>query len=380
MKRWTKWIVTGLVLVLMVVGALRVVSSRKAQKDALASQQEAQKTQAVVELLASDQVVVRMLDLPQVLSISGPLKAVNSAFVKARVAGELQGLSLREGETVKAGDIIARVDATEFQARVQQARQQAESAKAQVDIAKRGFDNNRSLVDQGFISKTALDSSMATLAAAEANYRAAQAGADVATKSLDDTVLRAPIAGVIAQRLAQPGERVAIDARVVEIVDLSRLELEASLNASDSLQVRIGQTARLSVEGAAKPLTAKVVRINPSAMAGSRAVLAYLAVEPDAGLRQGLFAQGTLQTGQSRMLAVPLTAVRTDKPAPYVQVVNNGQIVHQSVSVGMRAELGEQAMVGVQGVAQDATVLVGSVGPLRAGTRVKLAKPSSDAQ
>ena len=380
MKGWMKWMVAGLVLVLIVVGALRVVSSRKAQKDALESQQEAQKAQAVVEVLASDQVVVRMLDLPQVLSISGPLKAVNSAFVKARVAGELQGLSLREGETVKAGDIIARVDATEFQARVQQARQQAESAKAQVDIAKRGFDNNRSLVDQGFISKTALDSSVATLAAAEANYRAAQAGADVATKSLNDTVLRAPIAGLIAQRLAQPGERVAIDARVVEIVDLSRLELEASLNAGDSLQVRIGQTARLNVEGAAKPLTAKVVRINPSAMAGSRAVLAYLAVEADGGLRQGLFAQGTLQTGQSRMLAVPLSAVRTDKPAPYVQIVSNGQIVHQSVSVGVRAELGEQAMVGVQGVAQDATVLVGSVGPLRAGTRVKLAKPPSDAR
>jgi RND family efflux transporter MFP subunit len=373
MKRWLKWIVIGLVLSLVAVGALRALSARKAQKEALEAQQGLQKTQSVVELLPSDQIPVKLIDLPQGLSISGPLKAVNSAFVKARVAGELQGLSVREGDQVKAGDIIARVDATEFQARVHQARQQAESAKAQVDIAKRSFDNNRSLVDQGFISKTALESSLATLAAAEANYRAAQAGADVTTKSLDDTVLRAPIAGIIAQRLVQPGERVAVDARVVEIVDLSRLELEASLDATDSLNVQVGQTARLTVEGASKPLTAKVVRINPSAVAGSRAVLAYLAMAPSPGLRQGLFAQGTLETGVSHTLAVPLSAVRTDKPAPYVQVLANGKVTHQTVSLGVRGEVNQQTMVGVQGVAQDATVLAGSVGSLREGTLAKLA-------
>lgn len=373
MKRWLKWIVIGLVLALLAAGALRALSARKAQKEAIEAQQETQKTQAVVELLASDQFRARMIDLPQGLTISGPLKAVNSAFVKARVAGELQGLTVREGDTVKAGDTIARVDATEFRARVQQAQQQAESAKAQVDIAKRSFDNNRSLVDKGFISKTALDSSIATLAAAEANHRAAQAGADVATKSLDDTVLRAPIAGVIAQRLAQPGERVAIDAKVVEIVDLSRLELEASLDATDSLNVQVGQTARLTVEGASKPLTAKVVRINPSAMAGSRAVLAYLAMAPSPGLRQGLFAQGMLETSVSHTLAVPLSAVRTDKPAPYVQLLVNGQVAHQTVSLGARGEVNDQTMVGIQGVPEDATVLVGSVGSLRAGTLAKLA-------
>lgn len=372
MKRWLKWIVLGLVLAIIVAGAMRALSARNVQRDALTAQQEGQKTQAVVELLSSDHFRVQMVDLPQVLAISGPLKAVNSAFVKARVAGELQGLTLREGDSVKAGDIIAKVDATEYQARVRQAVQQAQAAKAQVDIAKRTYDNNRSLVTQGFISSTALESAAATLAAAEANYSAAQAGADVAAKSLDDTVLRAPIDGLIAQRLAQPGERIAIDARVVEIVDIRRLELEASLNAGDSLMVRTGQTAKLTIEGADKPLTAKVARINPSAAVGSRAILVYLSVEPGAGLRQGLFAQGALNIGSTRTLAVPLSAVRTDKPAPYVQLLNQGQVVHQTVIVGARGELADQAMVGVLGVPEDATVLVGSVGSLRAGTLVKL--------
>ncbi|MFY8043080.1 MAG: efflux RND transporter periplasmic adaptor subunit, partial [Rhodoferax sp.] len=230
MTRWLKWIVGALVLALIAGGAIRALSARKAQKEALAAQQEASKTQVAVVLGTQDVVTVKSMDLVQSLTISGPLKAVNAAFVKARVAGELQGLTVREGDVVKAGQVIARVDATESQARVRQAQQQAEAARAQVDIAKRSFENNRSLVEQGFISKTALDSSTASLAAAEASYRAAQAGADVAGKALDDTVLRAPMSGQVAQRLAQPGERVAVDARIVEIVDVSRLELEASLS------------------------------------------------------------------------------------------------------------------------------------------------------
>lgn len=373
MKPWLKWLVIGLVLALFAAAGLRVLSARQAKKEALDAQQAAQKIQSVVALAPMDLVQVKTIELSQGLAIAGPLKAVNSALVKARVAGELQGLTVREGDFVKAGQVIARVDSTEFQARVRQAQQQAESARAQVDIAKRSFDNNRSLVDQGFISKTALESSLATLSSAESNYRAAQAGADVASKSLLDTVLRAPISGLIAQRLAQPGERVAVDARIVEIVDLGRLELEASLSATDSLLVKVGQMARITIEGATQPLTAKVVRVNPSAVAGSRAVLAYLALESSAGLRQGLFAQGTLEIGTSRTLAAPLSAVRTDKPQPYVQLVSNDQVVHQTVELGARGEFKGQTLVGLKGVNEDAMILAGSVGALRAGTLVKLA-------
>ena len=374
MKRWLKWIVIGVVIALVVLGASRTLAARKAQKLALETQQTAAKAQAVIELSPTDLFTVKPLTIAQGLAISGPLKAVNSAFVKARVAGELQGLTVREGDRVQAGQIIARVDSTEFVARVRQAQQQAESAKAQVDIAKRGFDNNRSLVDQGFISKTALESSQASLSAAQATYQAAQAGADVATKSLNDTVLRAPISGLIAQRLSQPGERVAVDARIVEIVDLSRLELEASLSASDSMAVQLGQSAQLTVEGAAKPIMAKVTRINPSAVAGSRSVLAYLALASSDGMRQGLFAQGTLGTGSVTTIAVPLSAVRTDKPQPYVQQVSNGQVVHQTVVTGTRGDFEGQTMVAIEGVAEGTQILAGSVGAVRAGTLVKTAQ------
>ena len=372
MKSWLKWLIVALVLVALAAGAWRLLSGRQAQKIALEAQQAAQKTQAVVELAAADLVRLKTVDLVQGLAIAGPLRAANIAFVKARVAGELQGLSLREGDRVTAGQVVARIEATESQARVRQAQQQAEAARAQVDIARRSFENNRSLVEQGFISKTALETSLANLSAAEASYRAAQAGAELAAKALDDTVLRAPMAGVVAQRLAQPGERVAIDTRILEIVDLSRLELEASISPTDSLRVKAGQVARLTIEGATAPLAAKVVRVNPRALSGSRAVLAYLSVQPNPGLRQGLFAQGTLATGTVSVLAAPLNAVRTDKPLPYVQLIQDGAVLHQTVELGARGESDGQSLVGLKGVSENALLLSGTVGSLRAGTRVKL--------
>jgi RND family efflux transporter MFP subunit len=371
MKRWMKWALLALLLGLLASGVWRALSSRQAQQEGVA-RMAADRSQTIVELGALDVIEVKSRDMAMGLAISGALKAVNSAIVKARVAGELQDLTVREGDTVKAGQIVARVDPTEYQARVRQAQQLAESAKAQVDIARRAFDNNRSLVDQGFISRTALDTSMASLAAAEASHRAAQAGMEVAAKALDDTVLRAPLAGLVSQRLAQPGERVAPEARIVEIVDLSRLELEASLSATESMDLRLGQNAVLQIEGSAKPVNARVVRINPSAVAGSRAVIAYLAVEPAIGLRQGLFAQGVLGTGRLQTLAVPLGAVRTDKPQPYVQWVDQQQVRHQTVELGARGEVDAQVMVAIKGVSEGAKVVSGSVGTLRDGTPVKL--------
>lgn len=370
MKPWIQWTTAAVSLAVVAGVGLRLVASNKAKQAVLESQQAALKVPVRLELAATDLVRAQTMELTRTLAISGPIKAVNSAFVKARVAGELQGLTVREGDMVKAGQVLARVDATEYQARTRQAQQQAESAKAQVDIARRSFENNRKLVDQGFISQTALESSSASLAAAEASYRAALSGAEVSAKSLDDTLLRAPISGQVSQRLTQPGERVAIDARVLEIVNLDRLEVEASVAAADSLGVKVGQSARLGVEGSTDVLQARVARINPSAVAGSRAVLVYLSLDKPQGLRQGLFAQGALALGSTRAMALPLSAIRTDKPQPYVQWVQDDRVAHQTVQLGIRGEADGTPMVEVTGLAEGTPVLAGAVGALRAGTAV----------
>lgn len=371
MRRWFKWALAALVIAALAFGAMRVLSQRKAQQEADAAKL-AQRAQAVVELAPTDVVRVQVRELSQGVPISGTLKAANVVVIKARVAGELQGFTLREGDVVKAGQVVARVEPTDAQARLRQSQQQAASAKAQVEIAQRTYDNNRSLVEQGFISKWSLESSSATLASAQANYQAAVAGADVTRKALEDTVLRAPITGLVSQRLAQNGERMALDGRVVEIVDLGRLELEASLSATDAMLVRPGQKAQLKIEGSAAPVSATVARVNPNVVAGSRAVLAYLTIDPLPGLRQGLFAQGSLLIGSTQAPTVALSAVRTDKPAPYVQLVSNNKVVHQQVELGARGEADGQQMVAIKGVPADAVLVSGSVGALREGTAITL--------
>lgn len=373
-KRGIVWALALLVLIALVLAGVRAISARKAAQQAAA----VPKAEAVVELAATDVVRAQTRELANALPVSGALKAVNSAVIKARVPGELQGLTVREGDFVKAGQIVARIDVTEYQSRVRQAQEQADAAKAQVDIAQRQLDNNKALVDQGFISRTALDTSQANLNAALSSHKAALAATDVARKSMDDTVLRSPIAGQVSQRLAQPGERVGVDVRVLEVVDLSRLELEAALPSADSVSVRPGQSATLRIEGLSEPVSARVVRINPVAQAGSRSVLVYLGLDSTAGLRQGLFAQGALDTGKQAVLAVPVASVRNDKPQPYVQVVENGRVVHKPVTLGARGAAGGEAMVAVTGLPENTEVLAGGVGTLREGTAVKFtgaAKP-----
>ena len=375
MSRWLKTALVLLALIAVVALGWRGYAARQATRQA----QSAPVKDPVIELSAIDLATAHVVELTSGLPISGALKAVNSAIVKARVPGELQGLTVREGDRVEAGQVIARVESTEYADRVRQAQQQADAAKAQVEIAQRQVDNNAALVRQGFISKTAADNSLASLNTAQANHRAAQAGIDVLRKSLADTVLRAPISGQVSQRLAQPGERVAPEARIVEIVDLSRLELEASISPADSVAVRVGQQALLRIEGVAQPVAATVARINPSAQAGSRSVLIYLTVAAQPGLRQGLFAQGQLATETQRALAVPLNAVRTDKPLPYVQVVEGDRIAHRTVQTGVRGEIDGELWVAMQGVADGVRVLRGAAGVVREGTQVKLATPVAPA-
>ena len=342
---------------------------------------------AVMDVQASDLLLVEPQMLVNSLPISGNLKAINTVAVKARVPGELIEIKGREGDSVKAGEVVARLDPTEFQRRLRQAEQQADAAKTQIDIAKRQYDNNKALVDQGFISKTALDTSQASLAGAQATYNAALAGADLARKTLEDTVMRSPITGQIASRLAQPGEHVGMDMRLMDIVDLGSLELEATLSPADSVEVRIGQEAVLSLEGRAQTINAKVLRINPSVQANSRSVLVYLRLQSTTGLRQGMYAQGELQLSLSKTVALPLSAVRTDKPQPYVQMLVNNKVAHQTVGLGERGRLATQnngePWVAIRDLPPNSQVLPASVGALREGSPVRLisaAAPASTAK
>ncbi|PWB20890.1 efflux RND transporter periplasmic adaptor subunit [Comamonas sp. JNW] len=396
MKRALPWLAAAVVVALLASGLWRGLKTQQQRQQALAQAEQA-KAQAVYQLAASDAITVAPQTLVLSLPISGTVQAVHTAIIKARIAGELQQLQLREGDPVQAGQVVARVDSTESQARLAQAQQQADAARAQQDIQQRQYDNNRALANQGFISATALESSQSQLQAAQANYQAARSAADVLRKNLSDTVLRSPIQGQVARKWVSNGEKVGPDANVLEIVDLRELELQAQMPAADSLQLRLGQTAQLQVDGSGQTVSAQVARINPQADASSRSVTVYLRIAPPAApagaaapaLRQGLYLQGQLATGELQTLAVPLAAVRTDKPEPYVQLLSpNGgsgersdtlRVQHQPVVLGARSQRDGKTWVAVtQGLQAGQRILGGQVGQLRAATPVRLA-PAPDA-
>ncbi len=374
MKRWLK---LGLaVLALAMVGAL--AAQKIGQRRAAAAQAAVPSGPAALELSRADLLTLQKVELTRTLAVSGGLKAVNTAVVKARIAAEVKSLSVREGDAVKAGQVIGQLDTSEFDLRLRQAEQTAASAKAQLDIAVRALDNNRALVSQGFISATGLETTISNEAAARATWAAAATAADLARKSRTDAVLIAPITGVVSQRLAQPGERVGIEAKLIEIVDLTRIELEAAVAPEDVGSVRVGQSARLAVDGLAPGTVATVARINPSTQAGTRAVMVYLALQAQPGLRQGLFATGTINLQQQRALALPLSAVRVDQARPYVLAIEADKAVLRSVTLGARGQALidgqlESAVEISAGLEAGATVLRGTTGAVRDGTLVKLA-------
>ncbi len=370
--RWLRWTLLALLVLGLAWGVGRALQARKAQQANASSAAERMATPPVYELPAADTLVIAPVTLVQDIEISGTVKAQRSAVVKARAPGELRNLTVREGDRVRAGDLLARIDNSDATARVRQAEQQAQAAQAQVAIAQRQFDNNQALVNQGFISRTALDTSQANLDASKANHSAALAALDIARKGQADTEVRAPIPGQVAARAAQNGERVALDARILDIVDLGALEVEAALTPAQALAVREGQRAELRIEGTELKVDAKVARINPAAQPGSRSVLVYLQVADTAGLRQGLFAQGRLLVGERQTLAVPLSAVRQDKPQPYVQVLRDGKVIHQTVTTGARGVVQGEEWVVAEPLPADARVLRANAGLLREGTAIAL--------
>ncbi len=374
MRRAARWAIGLVVAAVLAAGIGRALLARK---DAAASATTGS-APATLDLAASDIAIASRAELVTSLAISGSLKAVNSAVVKAKVAAEVREITVREGDRVQAGQTLGRLDDTEFKWRLRQAEDQAASARAQLEIAQRTLENNRALVNQGFISKNALDTSVSSAAGANASLQAALAAAELARKSVRDTEIRAPLSGLVSQRLVQSGERVPVDGRMLEIVDLSRIELEAAVAPEDVVGITIGQAASLQIDGLAQPVPAKVVRINPSTQAGTRAVMTYLIVEPLPGLRQGLFARGTIETQRRSTLVVPVSAVRFDQALPHVLAVQDGRVVQRTVRLGARGDVSlngasESAIEVVDGLHEGETVLRGTVGAVKAGVLVRTA-------
>lgn len=322
-----------------------------------------------LEFTANDIAKVALQPLVRTSSVSGTLTPLTQAVVKATVAGEVRKVLVREGMAVKQGDVVAELDTTDLRTRLDAAQAEQAERRSRLAIAERSRDTNNALLKQNFISQSAFDQSLSAYKGSEAAVRWSDAQVQLAKKAIDDAVVRAPISGMVSKRMVNGGERVMPDAAIVTIVDLSRLELEAAVPASDIASIALGQAVRFSVDGFGdRAFDGRVERINPVAEAGSRAIKLFVAVPNTSGLlKGGMFAQGRITLSQSQPVAVvPTTALFEEAGQSYVFTVEAGKLAKKAVGLGARDEVNGLAEV-TSGLAQGADVVRVRMGSLKVG-------------
>ncbi|MGA1651715.1 MAG: efflux RND transporter periplasmic adaptor subunit [Burkholderiaceae bacterium] len=395
MTRQRKFLILGvLIIIALILATAAAIWKRKDGKkppNPVASELVAKQAQLALRFGPMDWVTVKPTLLASYVPLTGSVRAVDSATVKAKVAGELRSLSVREGMAVNKGDIIGQIDTTDYELRIQERQAQLRQAEAQLLTAQRNADANRQLVARGFISENSSANTVSALDAAKAARDTVQFQLDQALKALGDTRLIAPISGMVAERYALPGEKLSPDNKVLSIVSTEKLEAELAVPAQDLVGVQIGQRLDLQVEGVDTPQAAKVLRINPATSGSSRNVMVYLRLEGPATskLRIGAFAQGLLPLqSKGEVLAVPFNAVRDQGGRQAVWVVRQGKLEEQLVRTGIRddrakAPNGALGMIQIlEGLNEGDAVIATALGTsssgsaaMKSGVPVQLTQP-----
>ena len=333
----------------------------------------------VFELAQNDVVTVESRELALRLPLSGSLAPLAQATVKSKVSGVVLTTTVREGMNVTAGQVIARLIDNDARARVAQQAALLKEASARLAMAAKNEANSQALLKQNYISQNSFDTTRNSVELAQAAVDAARAQLELARIALNDTVIRAPLSGVVSKRFVQAGEKLSPDSPVMAIVDLAQLTLDAQVPASDIPRVQVGQEVRFKVDGFDKRAFAgKVARINPVTEAGSRSMLVYISVDnTDQLLRAGMFAKGEITTEKSNARPiVPLAALRTDGARDVVYRVDGGKVVAQPVQLGMRNE--DEGMAEVTGgVEAGAVLLAVPLDGVKPGSAVKLARAAA---
>jgi len=341
MATWfTRRRVVGTLVALIVVGALGGAIAQRAARKA-AENAPPKEAPVALQFAPADLAYVEARPLSRWLPVSGTLQPVRQATVKAKVAGDVLEVAVREGEPVKAGQMLARIDTADAQARLADRIGALESARAQLALATKTRAMNVRLLNDKFISQNAFDSAESSFSVASGNVKSAEAQVQLARNALKDAVATAPLSGMVAKRHVQPGEKVAVESPLVTVVDLRDLEVQALVPAIDVPELRPGMPVSLTVDGfGERRFEGRIDRINPATEPGTRAILVYVGLpNNDAILRSGMFATGRIALAASDPApTLPIAAVRTEAGQSYVWVIDKGKLVKRVVTVGRRDE------------------------------------------
>jgi len=330
-RRTIGFVLAMVIVVSAVAGSVALRASKRGQdgKDA----------PVALEFAAADVAFVEPRALTRWLPLSGTLQPVDQTTVKAKVSGEIRQVLVREGESVKAGQVIARFDTADLEAKLTDRIGALEASRAQLALAEKQRTQNQLLLKQKFISQTAYDTAESNLSVTQGTLKSNEAQAQLARNALRDAVVVAPLSGTVAKRHVQPGEKVSFDAPLVTIVDLGRLELQAMVPANDIPELNVGMAVEMAIEGFGdRRFRGAVERINPTTEAGTRAIIVFIRVpNPDSALRGGMFGTGkvTLSAG-APVATLPTIAIRTEAGQNFVWTIEGGKLARRIVTVGRR--------------------------------------------
>ena len=331
----------GAFVALLVAGAIGVAVSQRLGKAGANGEGGPGKGEPPVTLqfAPADLARVEPKELGRWLPVSGAVQPARSAVVKAKVTGEVRALTVREGEAVRSGQVIGRIDTADLEARLIERQGALESARAQLALAEKTRTTNQTLLKQNFISQNAFDNSESSFNVARGGAKSAEAQVQIARNALKDAVLTAPLAGIVAKRHVQAGEKVTFDTPVVTVVDLGTLELNAMVPAVDVPELRLGMPVDLAIDGfGERRFSGRVERINPATEPGTRAIVVYVGIpNVDGTLKGGMFATGRIALAAAPPVpTLPAAAVRTEAGQSFVWTIDDGKLVRRVVVTGRR--------------------------------------------
>lgn len=321
------------------------------------------------------------------ISAVGTLKARDTSPLSPKVAGTVSQVMVDIGDRVKAGDVVIKLDKTNFDLGVKQARAALAAAQAAVPQAEAQFEHARKeyrraieLLQEKVIPQSRFDASEAAFKSAkEAVFYAraqrdqAKAALETALEHLKDTEIRSPISGAVVERTVEIGQAVEPGVQLLRIVDQSYVKADIDLPEGDIGRVAIGATAMIMVDAyPGKEFPGKVVSINPMVDRQTRTFRVRIQVPNQQGkLMDGMFARVRLSVSKHRALAVPREALqRLPGSGTYYVFVVEGNKAHKR-TVEIRA-MDDQFAEVMGGLVENDKVVTSGAGRLQSGMEVSV--------
>ncbi|MBX9927625.1 MAG: efflux RND transporter periplasmic adaptor subunit [Gemmatimonadaceae bacterium] len=310
-------------------------------------------------------------------AFSGSLVAERTAQIRAEVAGSVLTVLREPGDRVAAGTPLARIDDRAIADAFLSAKAGVTQAQLGADIAKRDYERAQRLFAAGAIAERDVDTARRGTLSADAQLEDAKARLAQAQRQKDATIVTAPYAGVVAERMVNAGDIVAPGAPLFTVVDPSTMRLEGAVPSAQLGQVKLGAGVRFSVTGyPEKTFAGSIAHIAPSADAQTRQVHIIARIpNPGSQLVAGLFAQGRIASLAKDGLAAPITAIDQRGLRPTVSRLKNGKVEHVEVTLGLKDDATERVELR-SGVAAGDTLLLGAALGITPGTPLKVSAPS----